>query len=188
MKTSNRKPIFIISGTSASGKSSVWLPLKDQLEKYAFTLSCTSRKRRENEKNGVDYKFLTLKQFEAKVKDGDFLEYQEVHGDLYGTEKSEFHSIIHSGKIGIMELDVHSALWMKETYDNIILVFIRPSDPYEAIERLKKRATENKQAIETRIKRFDVELELSKRYDHVIINDNLETAQKELIKIIDKNT
>ena len=118
------------------------------------------------------------------MKNGEFLEHQEVHGDLYGTEKSEFHSLVHSGKIGIMELDVHGALALKEKYDNIVLVFIRPSDPYEAIERLKKRATENKQAIETRIKRFDVELELSKRYDHIIINDDLQKAQKRLVEII----
>lgn len=180
-----RKPIFIISGTSASGKSSIWLPLKEHPEKYAFTLSCTSRKRRENEENNVDYKFISLKKFEEKIKNCDFLEHQEVHGDLYGTEKSEFHSLVHSRKIGIMELDVHGALCMKENYENVYLIFIKPSDPYEAIERLKKRATENKQAIKTRIKRFDLELELSKRYDHIIINDDLAKAQASLVKYIE---
>lgn len=181
-----RKPIFIISGTSASGKSSVWLPLRQQLGIYAFTTSCTTRPKRETETNGDDYKFISLNKFEEMIKNDEFLEHQEVHGDLYGTEKSEFHSLVHSGKIGIMELDVHGALALKEKYDNIILIFVKPSDPYEAVERLKKRATEDKLAIETRIKRFDVELELSKRYDHVIINDDLTKAQAKLVEIIKK--
>jgi len=180
-----RKPIFIISGTSASGKSSVWLPLREQLGIYAFTTSCTTRPKRPTETNGDDYKFVSLHKFEEMIKNGEFLEHQEVHGDLYGTEKTEFHSLVHSGKIGIMELDVHGALAMKEKYDNIVLVFVRPSDPYEAAKRLEERATEDKIAIETRIKRFDVELELSKRYDHIIINDDLTKAQKKLVEIIE---
>jgi len=181
------KNIFIISGTAGSGKGSVWAPLQGEPDKYYIVKSCTTREKRSNSKDENKYIFLSDEGFMEKIKNDEFVEYEKVHDCMYGTLKSEIEKGILSGKTVIMETDVLGALQLRGIYDNIVLIFIRPSDIEEAKGRLRKRKTEGKGAIEIRIKRYNLELLKSKEFDHIIINDDLKVAQEDLQKIIKKN-
>jgi len=178
--------IFIISGTAGSGKGSVWAPMLKESDKYYIVKSCTTRDKRSNSKDENKYTFLSNEEFHKKINNNVFIEHEIVHDCHYGTLKSEIEQGVESGKIVIMELDVNGALRLKNIYDNVVLVFVRPSNIEEAKERLWERKTENRKAVELRISRYDMELIKSERFDHIIINDTLERAQEDLIKIIDK--
>ena len=130
------------------------------------------------------YIFLSKEKFEKLIECGEFVEHEIVHDCHYGTLKSEIEKGEKSGKTVIMELDVKGALRLKDIYDNVVLVFVKPSNIEEAKERLRKRETEDKNAVNLRISRYDMELKESKEFDYVIINDKLEKAQQDLIKII----
>jgi len=178
--------IFIISGTAGSGKGSVWAPLLQEPDKYYIVKSCTTREKRSDSKDENKYIFLNQEEFLDKVKNDQFVEHEIVHNCYYGTLKSEIEEGGKSGKSVIMEIDVLGALRMRYFCDNVVLIFIRPSNIEEAKERLKERKTEKPEAVKLRIERYDLELEKSKKFDHIIINDDLEKAQRDLIKIITK--
>ncbi len=182
LKAKNK--IFIIAGTAGSGKGSVWAPLIEKPDKYHIVKSCTTRAKRSNSKDENKYEFLTEEKFEELVERGEFIEHETVHDCSYGTLKSEIERGLKSQKTVIMELDVNGALRLKSIYDNVVLIFVQPSNIEEAKERLRKRKTEDKKAVELRISRYDMELSKSKEFDRIIINDDLGVAQEDLLKII----
>jgi guanylate kinase len=151
-------------------------------------VSATSRPARGNEKNGVEYYFLSPEEFKEKIQDNGFLEYEEVYSDrFYGTLKSEVENKLNQGKNIIFDLDVAGGLKLKKLYaDDALLIFLQPPSIEELQRRLEKRGTDTSEVIRDRISKAKYELELASQYDWVIVNDDLERAQQETIQTINK--
>ncbi len=180
----NKTPIIAISGVSGAGKGSVCacLKLNDKIE---FSISYTTRSKRPGEENGREYQFISNSEFDNAVKNGEFLEWEEVHHDKYGTKKKDLENILAEGKIALLDIEYKGVGNVKKLFSNVITVFITVPSAEVAMERLKNRGTETKSEIDLRIKRYAEEMSHEKDYDHVIVNDDLKQAQDELIKIVD---
>lgn len=176
--------IIAISGVAGSGKGSVWKILKKYPEKFAFSVSYTTRELREGEVEGREYHFISDEEFDLAVKNGQFLEWEQVHLDKYGTKKKDFEALIKSGKIPVLEIDVLGVKNIKEKFGNVFSIFITTPSLEAAMKRLKKRGTEDQKSFNKRITRYHFETKRAKEYDHTIINDNLERARKELLRIV----
>lgn len=184
-KYQNKQPIFAISGPSASGKGSVWAPLRERTDDICISVSHTTRPMRANDQHGVDYHFVADEVFDEIINSNDFLEWERVHEHRYGTRKKDFLKLIESGKKIIIEIDVNGAESLKKIFHHVVTIFITPSDITEAHRRLEARNTETEKSMAIRKRRYEMELERSKKYDHIVINDNLSEAQADLLKIID---
>lgn len=178
--------LLIFSAPSGSGKSTIIQSLFDAGLPLAFSVSATSRPPRGKEKNGVEYFFLTPEEFRRKIEEGDFLEYMEVYpGRFYGTLKSQVEKQLAEGENIVLDIDVNGGCRIKEMYGaQALSVFIKPPSIKELERRLKKRATDAPEVIAERIKRAQYELSFADKYDCVIVNDDLETAEKEAYKIV----
>lgn len=175
--------IIIVSAPSGTGKSTIISHIiDDPALKLGFSVSCTSRKPREGEKDGVNYYFVTEDEFERRVQAGGFIEWEEVYaGTRYGTLASEVDRVTGEGKNLILDIDVKGALNVKERYGNRALsIFIMPPSVDELGHRLHARATDSEQVIETRLAKAREEISYSPRFDRVIINDSLPEAVEEM--------
>lgn len=181
-----RGKLIILSAPSGSGKSTIINYLLENNIPVEFSVSCTSRKPRGKEEHGKEYFFLSPEEFKERIKNGDFLEYEEVYPDrFYGTLKSEVEYKLNEGKNVILDVDVAGGLSIKKLYGNdALLVFIQPPSIEELKKRLEKRGTDSPEVISDRISKAAYELSLASKYDKVVINDNLEKAQKETFEII----
>ena len=175
--------LFIISGPSGSGKSTVTKLVKDRLN-IPLSISATTLKPRNGEIDGKDYFFLTKETFEQKIKNDEFYEYANVHGNYYGTLKEVVESNLNKGLNVILEIDVQGALIAKEKKRDAILVFFRTKDMETLEKRLRNRNTDTEEVIQMRLKNALKELEYEKEYDHTIINNDIEESYKKLINII----
>lgn len=176
--------IIVISGPSGAGKNSVAEVLRNNPD-FDFIVSCTDRPMRSGEREGLDYHFLAPEQFTADVEAGEFLEWEPVHQNRYGTKRADVKKILDSGKNAVALLDVRGAMHYKEFFpDQAITIFITPPSIEEALKRLKDRGSDDAKSIEIRRQRYQMELSYQDRYDHVIINDDLKRAQEELSQIV----
>ena len=150
------------------------------------SISATSRAPRGTEKNGVEYYFLTPEEFRSRIANGDFLEYEEVYTDkYYGTLKSEVERILNEGDNVIFDVDVVGGCNIKKFYgDRALSVFIQPPCIDDLRKRLEGRGTDSPEVIESRIAKAEYELGFTGQFDKVVVNDDLETAQKDALKII----
>lgn len=174
--------LIVFSAPSGSGKTTIVRYLLAQEElKLDFSISATSRKPRETEVDGKDYYFLDLHTFKQKIKNDEFLEWEEVYRDnFYGTLKSEIHRIWNEGKHVIFDIDVVGGLDIKEIYpEQTLAVFVKPPSIEELKIRLKKRKTESDEKINMRIAKASVELATAPQFDHIIMNNNLNAALEE---------
>ncbi len=178
--------LLIFSAPSGSGKSTIINYLFDAGLPLSFSISATSRPPRGNEKNGVEYFFLSPDVFRKKIAEGDFLEYMEVYpGRFYGTLKSQVEKQLSYGKNIVLDLDVCGGCKIKKIYGgNALSIFIQPPSIAELRRRLEKRATDSPEVIDERIRRAEYELSFAPQYDRIIVNDNLETAEKEAYNIV----
>lgn len=178
--------LIIISAPSGSGKSTIINYLISKGLPLGFSVSATSRAPRGTEKDGVEYHFLTPDEFRAKIQNDEFLEYEEVYKDkFYGTLKSEVDRIAASGKTAVFDVDVKGGVNIKKFYgDRALSVFIQPPSIDELRRRLESRATDAPEVINDRIKRAEFELSYADKFDHVIINDDLQKAEKEAYDLI----
>lgn len=179
--------LIIFSAPSGAGKTTIVQYLLSIFPEISFSISCTTRPKRENEVDGKDYYFLTEEQFQEKIKNNEFIEYEEVYkGRYYGTLHSEIERLWNQGKHVIFDIDVRGGLNLKKQFkDRALAIFIAPPSLKDLEERLKNRNTENLKSLLTRIQKADEELSFAKDFDAVIINDNLEKAQnkaKTLVK------
>ncbi len=179
--------LIVFSAPSGAGKTTLVRKILALGFNLEFSISACTRLKRDNEKNGVDYYFITEKEFKEKIKKGEFLEWQEVYpGCFYGTLKSEVERLLKNGKNIIFDVDVKGGLNIKKTYPDITLtIFVRPPNIEILRYRLLQRNTETKESIDKRIAKAEYEMTFEKYFDVVIINDELEKAIEETKKIIE---
>ncbi|MDO8519100.1 MAG: guanylate kinase [Deltaproteobacteria bacterium] len=175
------RPIIILSGPSGSGKTTLCRQLASHL-KLHFSVSHTTRNPRGNEKNGVDYHFVSREEFKKREESGEFVESAEVYGNHYGTSVSE----IEKGKGVILDVDPQGALAIKKKYPQALLLFIRPPTHDDLKERLAQRGTDSKEVLEGRLKKAVEEEKFQKFYDAVVVNQELSKAFSELKFLIEK--
>lgn len=199
-KASQKKPgvLIIMSGPSGAGKSTVCKPILDAEESLNFSVSCTTRQPRAGEVNGIHYHFISKSEFEEKIVTDDFLEYAEVHGNYYGTLKSEVENKIHQGNDVLLDIDVQGAMQIKEILENqkksnsnklcladsVIYVFVAPPSFEELETRLRGRGTENEETLTKRLNNARNEMNHQFDYDYLIVNDDLSKAQDSLHSVI----
>lgn len=180
------KGLFIvISGPSGVGKGTICEALmKNKNIDLEYSISMTTRNKRDYEKEGVHYYFTDKNSFERKIRNYEFVEYAIYNNEYYGTLKSEVLDKINNGKYIISEIEVQGAKKIKKDFPNSLLLYILPPSIGELRNRLIKRGTESKEEIERRLKIAIIENKYSYYYDYVIVNDKLEVAVKEIEKII----
>jgi guanylate kinase len=179
--------LIVLSGPSGAGKSTIVKYLQS-IEEFAldFSISATSRPKRENEVEGKDYYFLTIDSFKNRIEDKDFLEWEEVYpNQYYGTLKSEVTRITRNERNIILDVDVIGGSNIKRMYkDNTISIFIKPPSLEILKERLDQRKTDSEDSKQKRLKKAKLELSYARRFDHVIVNEVLETAQEEAVELV----
>ncbi|WP_327019053.1 guanylate kinase [Croceibacter atlanticus] len=171
--------LIVFSAPSGSGKTTIVRHLlKHQSLNLEFSISATSREPRFGEQDGVHYYFLDLSEFKRRIKEDEFLEWEEVYRDnFYGTLKSEVERIWDEGKNVIFDIDVVGGLDIKEIYpEKTLAVFVKPPSIEELKIRLKKRKTETEDKINMRVAKASIELKTAPQFDHIILNDNLDLA------------
>lgn len=178
--------LIIISAPSGAGKSTLVRYLLSHNLNIRFSISATSREPRGEEKNGVEYYFLTPDQFRAQINNDEFLEYEEVYPDrFYGTLKSEVDRIIAEGSNVIFDVDCIGGLNIKKIYGNRALsIFIMPPSLEILRERLEKRGTDSPEVIEDRLSKAEYEISFAPQFDAIIFNDNYEEARAEILKLV----
>ena len=179
--------LIVFSAPSGSGKTTIVQFLLAQEElKLDFSISATSREPRGKEVHGKDYYFLSLKEFKNKIKNDDFLEWEEVYRDnFYGTLKSEVNRIWAEGKNVIFDIDVVGGLDIKQIYpEKTLAVFVKPPSIEELKIRLKKRKTESDEKINMRVAKASIELATAPQFDHIIVNSNLNAALEEAYSLV----
>ncbi len=175
--------VIIFSAPSGSGKSTLINYLMTQFDCLEFSISATSRSPRGEEKNGVEYYFLSPEEFRSKIDAGEFLEWEEVYTNkYYGTLKSEVTRINSKGNIVVFDVDVAGGCNIKKMFgDNAMSIFIMPPSIAVLKERLVNRGTDTMEVIEDRVNKASYEMTFSGKYDRVVVNDDLEQT-KALIK------
>ncbi len=178
--------LIIISAPSGSGKSTIINYLLKKELNLEFSISATSRSPRGEEKDGVEYYFLTPEDFRDKIANEEFLEFEEVYEDkYYGTLKKEVDRLRSMGKNVIFDVDVVGGINIKNYYkDQAISIFIKPPGIEILRKRLESRGTDSKEAINTRIDKAEFELSLAPQFDKIVVNDELEDAQHEVYELL----
>ena len=183
-----RGKLIIISAPSGTGKSTIisWLMREHKELNLAYSISCTSRAPRGTEKNGVDYFFLTPEEFRKRIDNDEFLEYEEVYTDrFYGTLKSQVENQLNAGQNVVFDVDVKGGVNIKKFYgDKALSLFIKPPSIGELRKRLEGRATDAPEVIDQRIARAKFELSFADKFDKVVINDVLDYAEADALKVI----
>ncbi len=172
--------LVIVSAPSGAGKTTIVKYLLERGLDLAFSVSATTRQKRETERDGFDYFFLTVPEFKRRIKEDEFVEWQEVYHDLYyGTLKSELDRIWSEGKHVLFDVDVQGGINLKRIFgDRSISIFIMPPSVEELEKRLAKRGTDSGEKFKMRIAKAEKELSLADRFDKIVINDNLDTAKE----------
>ena len=178
--------LIIFSAPSGSGKSTIINYLLEQGLNMAFSISATSRPPRGQEQHGVEYFFLTPEEFKERIANDEFLEYEEVYQDrFYGTLKSQVENQLNAGQNVVFDVDVVGGCNIKQFYgDRALSVFIQPPSIEELRKRLEGRGTDTPEVIESRIAKAEFELSFAPKFDVVIVNDDLDTAKAEALKVI----
>ena len=180
------KNLIIVSAPSGTGKTTICKVLQERDKTINFSVSCTTRKPRAGEKDGVDYKFIDDKEFKDGIDNSSFAEWEKIHGNnYYGTLVSTLSDAVFHKQLLLLELDVKGAMAIKNLYpNNAISIFIEPPSLEELKSRLENRGTESNDNIIKRLKRLHDEISFKPKFDFCIINDNINRAVNEIIKII----
>ncbi len=185
IKRKERGSLIIISGTTCAGKGTVIKHLLERNKNLYLSISYTSRPKRNNETDGIDYYFVTPEEFQRKIDHGDFLEYAQVqYGCYYGTPKKEIEEKLEKGIDVILEIDVEGAKQVKTLFPETILIFIMAPSMEEVKRRIKMRNTENAEQIIKRFKKAYNEINEVNKYNYVVINDYVDEAVKKIEAIL----
>lgn len=181
----SRGHLFVISAPSGAGKTTILKPILAQIPAIGFSVSHTTRQPRPGEIDGKDYFFVDVEQFLTLQKEGDFLEWAEVHGNYYGTSQQAVMEALARGRDVILDIDVQGANQLHSHHDlTPTFIFIAPPSLAELERRLTDRQTETAATISLRLQNAKLELQAAEHYDYTIVNDNLEHAKAMLTAII----
>jgi guanylate kinase len=186
-----RGVLIVLSGPSGVGKTTVYRRFMEIRPSVRFSVSCTTRQPRTGEADGTDYHFLDRSDFQRRVGAGEFLEHAEVHGNLYGTLRSEVEDHLFEGQDVLLDIDVQGARLVRESARGtglereLVFVFIGPPSLPTIEQRLRSRATDSDEVIERRLENAKHELAAWQEYEYLIINDEVEQAAAQLVAIRD---
>lgn len=179
-----RGKTFIVSGPSGVGKSTVLKALLERRKSVYFSVSATTREIRPGEEDGVHYHFLEVDTFREWIARGEFLEYAEYVGNFYGTPKRYVDEAMDRGEDVILDIEIQGALQVKGKRPETVSIFIAPPSWGELERRLTERGTDSPEKIQKRLLRAKVEFQTAHTYDYFVINDNVESAVRELDAIM----
>lgn len=185
MTSGSRPKVIVISGPSGVGKSTICKEVVRRLQGVQQSVSMTTRSPGPGEKNGRDYWFVTQEEFRRRIGEGSLLEYAEVFGNWYGTPKDKVDEALEAGRSVILAIDVQGGRQIKAIYPDAVMIFILPPDDKTLAERLGKRARDSAETTEKRLSGARQEIAAAKLYyDRIVINEDLERAIGEVIRII----
>lgn len=176
MNSSNK--IIILTAPSGAGKTSITRYLLQQYPQLSFSISAATRSARGIEKNGVDYYFISVEEFQYHIQQNDFVEWEMVYeGKYYGTLKKELERIWKNGQVPILDIDVKGAIHVQQQFPvQTLSLFIQPPSVDELRKRLMGRGTETEESLQARINKAAYEISFREHFDHIIINDDLDKA------------
>lgn len=174
----------MVSAPSGAGKTTIVKNILKMFPELVFSVSATTRKRRESERHGTDYFFITEEEFLKKIEEDDFIEWEKFYDYYYGSLKSFVNDNLEKGNSVLFELDVKGALNIKKIYPEAVLLYVMPPSLEELKRRLANRATETKEDFEKRINRAEMELSLKDKFDYLVVNDDLDRAISEAERIV----
>lgn len=175
--------MVVISGPSGAGKSTICKRLLSD-PRIVFSVSATTRKQRDGEVDGRDYHFLSREEFRARLERAEFIEWAEVYGNLYGTLREPMRQALERGQTYLLEIDVQGALQLKALGEPGIYIFIAPPDFEELRRRLVDRKSETPEALDRRLHKAEDEYRERVKYDHVVVNDDLDRAVAQIRALI----
>jgi guanylate kinase len=178
--------LIVVSAPSGAGKTTIVKEILKEYPQIIFSISATTRPKRETEIDGIEYFFLSESEFKEKINNDEFIEWEKFYDYYYGTLKSFITANIEAGKSVLLELDVKGALTIKRLYPYAHLIYISPPSFDELVNRLRQRNTENESDFIKRIERAKMELSLKDQFDYVIENHDLQTAIKEAKSLVNK--
>jgi guanylate kinase len=187
MTVNNQQKILIITAPSGAGKTSITRFLLEHFsESLAFSISAATRQPRGNEQNGKDYYFMSQEEFMNRIQHEEFVEWEMVYeGKYYGTLKSELQRIWNMSKIPVLDIDVKGAIHVQNQFPETTLsIFIEPPSVDELKRRLRWRGTETDESLNARISKSAYELSFKHSFDHIIVNNDLENACQEAVKVV----
>jgi guanylate kinase len=176
--------VFVITGPSGVGKGTLIRGLLERVPELELSVSATTRKPRPGEQDGADYHFLTPQEFERHVAEGDFLEHATYSGNRYGTLRSELQNRLDAGVPVVLEIEVQGARQVRAAMPEAIAVFIAPPSLEALRVRLIGRGTDDPDQVQRRLQTAERELEAQAEFPHVVVNDRLEEATDELVRIV----
>jgi len=173
--------VLVLSGPSGAGKSTIIKNIEADIGEFYFSISTTTRPKRDGEVDGVHYYFVSEEEFKKDIEDDNFLEYAIVHGNYYGTSLKPVKKALHEGKLVLFDIDVQGNNAIKNRLGDITTsVFVSPPTLSELQRRLYSRATDSKEVIEARLEMAKKEIQRVSEYEFIVINDDLEKASEEL--------
>jgi guanylate kinase len=175
----------ILSAPSGGGKTTIARALLDRRKDVGYSVSCTTRRPRPGELDGKDYNFLSREAFLARRAAGDFAESAEVHGNLYGTLRSEIARVLDGGRHVVMDIDVQGARQIRTAFPQSVTVFVLPPSGEVLLERLRGRRTESPTELVARLHSALLELRAVEEYEYIVVNDDLERAVASVGAILD---
>ncbi|MEX1025119.1 MAG: guanylate kinase [Planctomycetota bacterium] len=182
-----RGVLLVVSGPSGAGKSSICRRLLED-PRVEFSVSATTRTPRRGEADGRDYIFLDKERFRAYIERGEFIEWAEVHGNLYGTLRAPMEDALARGRVYLVEIDVQGGTQLKTLELPGVYVFIAPPTLKELRRRLEGRGTDPPEVVERRLRKANEEMMAQDRYDHVLVNDDLETTVARVRELVGLNS
>lgn len=187
MARRNNRRLIVLSAPSGAGKTTIARHLIERNPTWRFSVSATTREMRAGEHDGEDYHFLSVDEFRRRIAAGDLVEWEEIFGNLYGTLRSETVRLLDDDESHVLfDVDVRGALAIRRAFpEEAYLVFVAPPSFDELIRRLKARQTESAEAIERRIARAAMELEMKPQFDAVVVNDVVDRAAEEIERLVD---
>ena len=180
-----RGRLIVLSAPSGGGKTSVRRAILSEEPSSRFSVSYTTRPRRPEEVEGVDYIFVTGEEFTRAIEDNKLAEWEQVHGNRYGTPRAEIERALEDGADLVLDIDVYGALAVREAYPvDTVTIFLKPPSLDVLMERLRKRNQDSEASLETRAQRIPKEMELAGKFDHIVVNDDFEEAVAHVLRII----
>ena len=178
--------LIIITAPSGAGKTSITRYLLQHFPQLAFSVSAATRPQRPDEENGVDYYFMSLEEFQHKIQNQEFIEWEMVYeGRYYGTLKSELQRLRNNNKIPILDIDVKGAIHVQEQYpEQSLSIFVQPPSIEELKRRLEFRNTESTEALQDRLSKASYEISFRHHFNNIVVNDNLQIACEEARHIV----